>query len=63
MPLLAVISIASGAFALSQILTDTQFCNLAWHNLWDEVVRKTKSSAVIEERDTSVFPLFQINQR
>jgi hypothetical protein len=62
-PLLAAISIISGALALSQILTDTQFCNLAWHNLWDEVARKAKPAVIIEDRDTSVFPFFQINQR
>jgi len=61
MPLLAVISIASGAFALSQILTDTQFCNLAWHNLWDEVVRKIKPSRVVDSVDTPSNSTFQIS--
>lgn len=62
-PLLAAIFVILGALALSQILTDTQFCNLAWHNLWDEVARKAKPSAVIEDGDTSIFPFFQIDQQ
>jgi hypothetical protein len=62
-PLLAAIFVILGALALSQILTDTQFCNLAQHNLWDEVTRKAKPSTIIVDRDTSVFPFFQIDQR